>query len=110
MVPLWPLAATLAATLVLTLAPASDALCVANCNKDEEQRAHNEYVVCQAQAQGKLRNGTLDICDYFDTSVNVCAEVLSRCQCDDNLRSALLRLIAQPQAPNKIIAFDVRYN
>ena len=56
------------------------------CTKDEAGKVHNDFVHCQATAQAKLRNGTLDICDYMRESIDYCADLMSKCQTPKKLR------------------------
>lgn len=56
------------------------------CDEELEKKLNNDFTICQANAQAKLRNESLDICAYFDETVNYCGNIMAPCRTPEVLQ------------------------
>lgn len=62
------------------------ALAMPLCDEELEKKLNNDFTICQANAQAKLRNESLDICAYFDETVNYCGNIMAPCRTPEVLQ------------------------
>eukprot|EP00094_Tigriopus_californicus_P001277 TCALIF_01237-PA protein Name:"Protein of unknown function" AED:0.11 eAED:0.11 QI:68/0.8/0.66/1/0.8/0.66/6/36/433 len=67
--------------LVISLAKA-----LPMCDEEMEKKLNHDFNICQAHAQSKLRNASLDICTYFDETVNYCGNIMAPCRTPEVLK------------------------
>ena len=55
------------------------------CEKEEVDKVQDEFVACQTISQAKLRNGSMEVCNYINESIEVCGDLMAKCNTEEQL-------------------------